>query len=86
MDRISIEFEKIIREFVDSNEFIINETTDLFNDLGLDSLSFLQMIMTIESAFDITIIDKISEFSDITKYNTLLKLVNEKIKMKGDNK
>lgn len=52
----------------------IKEDSDLAEDLGADSLDAIELIMEIESQFDVEIADseatKIKQVSDIVKYLT----------------
>ena len=56
----------------------ITETTDLYKDLYLDSLSFVGLIMDIEEQFDITI--ELPEKTDCHIYGRLIRLVERKVK------
>ena len=56
----------------------ITETTDLYKDLYLDSLSFVGLIMDIEEQFDITI--ELPEMTDCHIYGRLIRLVERKVK------
>lgn len=56
----------------------ITETTDLYKDLYLDSLSFVGLIMDIEEQFDITI--ELPEMTDCHIYGQLIRLVERKVK------
>ena len=49
----------------------ITETTDLYKDLYLDSLSFVGLIMDIEEQFDITI--ELPEMTDCHIYGRLIR-------------
>ncbi|HEY0057788.1 MAG TPA: acyl carrier protein [Flavisolibacter sp.] len=53
----------------------LNENTDLLNDIGLNSLDFLQFILQLEESFDMEIdIQKldIQYFRNLGKLNTFL--------------
>lgn len=56
----------------------ITETTDLFQDLYLDSLSFVGLLMDIEELYNITI--ELAEMTDCHIVGYLVKLVESKIK------
>jgi acyl carrier protein len=63
---------KIIAEELSVDEAEITLESDLQEDLGADSLDAIQLIMSIENEFDITIpeteIDNLKTVSDLLKY------------------
>lgn len=63
---------KIIAEELSVDEEQITLESDLQEDLGADSLDAIQLIMSIENEFDITIpeteIDNLKTVSDLLKY------------------
>jgi acyl carrier protein len=63
---------KIIAEELSVDEAQITLESDLQEDLGADSLDAIQLIMSIENEFDITIpeteIDNLKTVSDLLKY------------------
>ena len=61
----------------------ITETTDLYKDLYLDSLSFVCLLMDIEEQFNITI--ELPEMEGCHIFGTLIKLVEEKVKKEEHN-
>ena len=52
---------KILAERLNISEDSINESSDIVEDLGADSLSVVEIIMDIESEFDISIPDEDAE-------------------------
>ncbi|MBT9777951.1 hypothetical protein GPL15_15725 [Clostridium sp. MCC353] len=60
----------------------ITETTDLYKDLYLDSLSFVCLLMDIEEQYHITI--DLPEMAGCRIFGTLIKLVEEKVKKKEE--
>lgn len=56
----------------------ITETTDLFQDLHLDSLSFVSLLMEIEEQYKITI--ELEEMAGCRIAGQLIKLVERKVK------
>lgn len=56
----------------------ITETTDLYKDLYLDSLSFIGLIMDIEELYNIKV--ELSEMTDCHIFGLLTSLVERKIK------
>ncbi|MCF7833202.1 MAG: acyl carrier protein [Candidatus Marinimicrobia bacterium] len=63
---------KIIAEELSVEEKDITLESDLQEDLGADSLDAIQLIMSIENEFDVTVpeseIDHLKKVSDILKY------------------
>lgn len=63
---------KIIAEELSVDEEQVTLEADLQDDLGADSLDAIQLIMSIENEFDITIpeteIDNLKKVADILKY------------------
>ena len=55
-----------------ADEDIINENTDIAGDLGADSLDVVEMIMTLEDEFAITISDEavadLKTVGDVVRY------------------
>lgn len=60
----------IISRFTDNE---VNKESNLYLDLGLDSLDIMEIIMTIEEEYDITIVN-----DDPDDYNVVQDLINEK--------
>ena len=56
----------------------ITETTDLYEDLYLDSLSFVSLLMDIEEQYNITI--GLSEMADCHIVGQLINLAEKKIR------
>ena len=63
---------KLIAEELSVSEDQITLDSDLQDDLGADSLDAIQLIMSIENEFDITIpeseIDHLKKVADLLKY------------------
>lgn len=79
MNEIQNELNKLIIDKIKINtkrEF--KEDDDLVNDLGLDSLSLVELIMEIEENFEFEVEEE--EMSYIYKYGKLLKYVMSKVK------
>lgn len=55
----------------------VTESTDVYKDLYLDSLSFVGLLMNIEEHYNITI--ELSEMADCHIIGELIKLVEKKI-------
>lgn len=74
MDEIFAELSEVIRECADRNGEI-REETDLFVDLGLDSVEVFQVIVRTEEVFGIEFddVDLLSEnFSQIASFCSLI--------------
>ncbi|KMZ53022.1 acyl carrier protein [Dorea sp. D27] len=72
---------KAIMELISQETVIsvpITETTDLYEDLYLDSLSFVSLLMDIEEQYNITI--GLSEMADCHIVGQLINLVEKKIR------
>lgn len=72
---------KAIMELISQETVIsvpITETTDLYEDLYLDSLSFVSLLMDIEELYNITI--GLSEMADCHIVGQLINLVEKKIR------
>ena len=52
-----------------------NEGTDIFNDIGLDSFSFILFMVEVEKEFSIALIDRDVEWHEITHIRNLVDLV-----------
>lgn len=63
---------KILGEQLDANENDITMNTSIADDLGADSLDFVDLVMTIEEEFDVEIPDEavsnVKTVGDIVKY------------------
>lgn len=63
---------------LDCDERDINEGTHIGNDLGADSLDFVEILINIESKFNIHITDE--EADTIRYFNEIVELVDKKLK------
>lgn len=68
-------FEKVIAMLADQlgfDEDAINENTDVAEELGADSLDLVELMMSAEEEFGISVVDddlaKLKTVSDIVKY------------------
>ena len=62
---------KILEDQLDIDTATVNENTDIAEDLGADSLDVVELVMTVEEEFDITIED-----SDAHLFKTVGDVVN----------
>ena len=62
---------KILEEQLDIEPSEISESTDIMEDLGADSLDIVELMMSVEEEFDITIED-----SDARLFKTVGDVVN----------
>lgn len=62
---------KILENQLDIDPATVNENTDIAEDLGADSLDVVELVMTVEEEFDITIED-----SDAHLFKTVGDVVN----------
>ena len=68
-------FDKISQEKVIAKE--AKEDSDLYRDLGFDSLSFIRLLFEIEKIFGVTF--SIEEMQSCLKVKQLVKVVEEKL-------
>ena len=61
---------------------VLDNCTNLVNDLGYDSLSFISLMMSIESEFDIEFDINIG-YKEVSQYEQLKKYVLEKLASKN---
>lgn len=61
----------ILQDQLDFDPALINEDTNIIDDLGADSLDIVELMMTVEEEFDITIED-----SDAHMFKTVGDVVN----------
>jgi len=84
MSEIEVRLKKVIvknsRKEILDNE--IADNSSLTADFGVDSLQMIEMIVDIESEFDITIDDEDTEMDVLTKYGPLKELIIKKISQK----
>ena len=59
----------------------ITETTVLYKDLHMDSLSYVSLLLTLEDHFGITI--QLLEMEDCLVVGRIIDLVNQKIELKA---
>ena len=71
---------KVIRLTTDKWGIEINESTDLWEDLGLDDLDSVELLMAIETKFEITIND--DKWDKCTNVEDVLKLIKETLTTK----
>ena len=78
------EFENHLKELIIScGEDIlindINENTDLVRDFNFNSISLIQLVVNIESAFNIEIDDENLLFERLSPYKGLVKIIENSI-------
>lgn len=61
----------ILQDQLDIDPALVNEDTNIIDDLGADSLDIVELMMTVEEEFDITIED-----SDAQLFKTVGDVVN----------
>ncbi len=55
----------------------LNMFTDLINDLSYDSLSIIQLVVQVEEAFDLEILDEDLDFAKLRKYEWWVELITK---------
>ncbi len=68
---VNLKIRMIIKDKLGVDDSVIRDEATFYDDLGVDSLDFCEVIVDIEKAFDITIPDEIC-----TKLKTVSALVN----------
>lgn len=61
----------------------INDETILTSDLGFDSVQIIQLIVELESQFEIEIEDEDLDIAKLTVYKNLYEMINEKTQTEG---
>ena len=69
---------KLLAEQLNLAEEKILETSKVIDDLGADSLDVVEMLMTLEEQFDVTVSDE--ESVDLKTVGDIVKLIDSKIK------
>lgn len=69
----------VIYKVMDSDNRLINDNTNLIDDLNFDSLSMVSLIVEIESEFNIVLDDEDLELELLSNMNTLTHLISEKL-------
>ncbi len=66
----------IIIEYIDDEEIIVHERTNIRNDLDLDSLDLMSIVMEVEDAYNISF--SIEDMAKITTVNDVMEIIKEK--------
>lgn len=59
------------------NSSDINDNTNMTNDLGFDSIIFIQVIVTIEEKLNISLLDEVLEIDNIVTFYSSIDVVFE---------
>lgn len=81
MEKISMIIKKIIQETIDNPNLIkdeINEQDDLIN-IGVDSLTFIGIIVSLEKEFKIKIDDSYLDLGKFTTVGNLVTFINDQV-------
>ena len=76
----------IIREIVGDEKATIDNTTNLIEDLGMDSIMLLMLVVKIEEEFDFYFPDELLIDSVLTCFEELLKITENNTKLREDAK
>ena len=81
MSRVEIlqEMQLVIQEQLDREDIVLTEATKL-NDLGVDSIEFMEFIINLEDEFSLEISDNTSDHMD--KVSDLLDYLSEQLNNK----
>ena len=71
MNDINLKIRQIITDRLGVDESVLTNNTDFYDDLGVDSLDFCEVIVDIEKTFNVIIPDEMC-----VKFKTLGSLVN----------
>ena len=69
---------KLLAEQLNLDEEKILETSKVIDDLGADSLDVVEMLMTLEEQFDVTVSDE--ESVNLKTVGDIVKLIDAKVK------
>ena len=80
--------EDVVREIILSNLFNSNETnitpeTNLVKDIGMDSISLMMMVVSIENKFNIELPDEFLTEESLSKFSNIVTIVEELLKNKN---
>lgn len=83
MDKETIEqiFGDILFNMINVARSEYTEDTNLANDLGADSLDVIEIVMSVEDAFDFEILD--TEIPDLRTVKDYINLITERLSSKG---
>ncbi len=74
--------DEIIRMIEEAAQFPVSDRkTNLYNDLGLDSLSFIHLLLKIEDTYSITF--DITEMESCLEVGRMIELAEKKVKEKN---
>ena len=74
MDTQIIEkLQEIIRDYKDDQSIVVTADTNIVTDLGLASMDYIAMMVDVEDAFAIRVVDK--DFADIRTVGDMVELV-----------
>ena len=70
---------EIIEQYITTEVIIsdVNEDTSLKNDLGIDSISIIQILILLEDMFNIVFEEE--EINGLREYGELIDCINEKL-------
>lgn len=60
---------------IEVNKNLINYNTDFIKDLGFSSINIVQLVVEIEYAFDIEILDDDLQIENLSSYKNLIELL-----------
>lgn len=75
---IESEVKSVLREVIEF-DFEFSNKLDLVDDLGLDSVEFIDLVLKLEDKFHIVFEDEELDLSIITKVELLLDLIRSKM-------
>lgn len=81
-DKLEVKLKEIITLCdVSIDKESLNESTDLVRDFGFNSVNIIQLLVVLESEFNIQIDDGDIVFEKLSTYKGLLDILNAKVKL-----
>lgn len=75
-DQIRNKLATLVQDVI-QNDLVINDSDHLQNDLGIDSITFISLIVEIEMAFDVEIPDEMLIQDKFDTFESLLSTITE---------
>ena len=79
MEDISLKIRQIIIDKLGVHELQLTDNVEFYDDLGIDSLDFCELILSIEKSFNIVIEDDF--YGKLKTIGALIKFVDQKVRV-----
>ncbi len=85
MEELKTELISLISELFNNNGFDIDiiEYADLVDDMGMDSITFISIVVEIEAKFNITVPDDLLSMDNFRKVDDIVKIVENELSLKA---